>query len=187
MLSKASLWKLWNSAGAQGHSPGSSATGNRHGKKHKSVHVGTFDLYYLDQRSNDYICLKDYNKGQRCKKGQFNPIGETASEPGTHRTKAVKGYKHKDKGLPLPCQWLFCQEWGTDTFTKWQFTAIPTCACPEQQLGLHSGRTHFQLKSTFILYTCSLQPGSDAVTDLVPSYGRTSNFIFFFSLQVSAQ
>lgn len=44
---------------------------------------------------------------------------------------------------------------------------------------------YIQLKSTFILYTCSIQPGSDAVTDLVPSYRRTSNFIFFFSSSIS--
>lgn len=85
-------------AEAQEHPPGTSATGNGHRKKHTSVHLVAFDLYYLDQRSNDYICLKDHNKGQRCKKGQVNPSPETASEPGTHRTEAVKWYKHRRSG-----------------------------------------------------------------------------------------
>lgn len=38
---------------------------------------------------------------------------------------------------------------------------------------------YIQFKSTFIIYTCSLQPGSDAATDLASSYHRTNNFIFF--------
>lgn len=78
---------------------------------------------------------------------------------------------------------------GTHTYRKWQLTAILNCAFPEQQLGLHPGRTHHS-KSTFSsnLHSSStpaLSSRSDAVTDLVPSYCRTNNFIFFFSSSIS--
>lgn len=156
-------------------------------ERNTRVHLVAFDLYYLDQRSNDYICLKDHNKRQRCKKGHFNPIWETASEPGTHRTEAVKWYKHRrsGQGFSPPLSVTILSGVGDTHFYKVTLTAILNCASPEEQLGLQpwenpSLQIYIQLKSTFIIYTCSLQPGSDAATDLVPSYHRTKQLHFFF-------
>lgn len=103
-LPKPTLWKLWNPAEAREHSPGTSATGNGHSKKHTSVHLVAFDLYYLDQRSNDYICLKDHNEGQRCKKGQFNPIQDCiwARHTQNRGSKTLQTQKVRTRVFPSP-------------------------------------------------------------------------------------
>lgn len=174
-----------------GPSPGPLATGNGDGKKQRSVHFGAFDLYYLDQRSNDYICVKDYNKGQRCKKGQFNPIGETASEPGTHRTEAVKGYKHRTRtrDFPSPVSDYSVRSGGQtllESDNSLQFLTVPA-QNSSQGYTLEEPFTPNVHSAQIYIHPLRLlsHPGSDAVTDLVPSYHRTSNFIFFFSSSIS--
>ena len=44
------------------------------GRNTPQHNIAAFDLYYFDQRSDENICLKDYDEGQRCKERQFSPI-----------------------------------------------------------------------------------------------------------------
>lgn len=192
-LPKPTLWKLWNPAEAQEHSPGTSATGNGHSKKHTSVHLVAFDLYYLDQRSNDYICLKDHNEGQRCKKGQFNPIQDCiwARHTQNRGSKTLQTQKVRTRGFPSPVSDYSVRSGGGDILlesdSNLQFLTVPSQNSSYSYTLGESITPTLHSAQIYIHHPHLLSPARVRCSHWFSTfYHRTNNFIFF-SLQVSAQ